>query len=365
MFLAWFLLTICEEYRMHEPYKIWLALDSRTTGGIETHVMQLALGLKQAGQQVEVVFIKAYGAHPLIPLLHQKGIETTVLDGRFLTIIKRIKTGRPGIIHSHGYKAGLLCRLAARLTSTLHVSTYHAGEISRGKLAVYDWIDRYTAWLNHQSFTVNMDIARRLPTDSRVMDNFIAIPEIEPKADKQIAFVGRLSHEKGPDHILGLAARLPATGFHFYGSGPMEQDLKQQSTGNCFFHGNQNSMDGNWKNIDLLIMPSRFEGLPMVAMEAMARQIPVVAFDVGAMNKLVLHEHNGWLIPPGRIDMIQQILERWLTLDEQQKSPVRQAAEKHIEENFSTGIMIPRIQQVYSGLLLKKYPTCDAICKSR
>jgi len=365
MFLARFLLTICEEYRMHEPYKIWLALDSRNTGGIETHVMQLALGLKQAGQQVEVVFIKAYGAHPLIPLLHQKGIETTVLDGRFLTIIKRIKTGRPGIIHSHGYKAGLLCRLAARLTSTLHVSTYHAGEISRGKLAVYDWIDRYTAWLNHQSFTVNMDIARRLPTDSRVMDNFIAIPEIEPKADKQIAFVGRLSHEKGPDYILGLAARLPATGFHFYGSGPMEQDLKQQSTGNCFFHGNQNSMDGNWKNIDLLIMPSRFEGLPMVAMEAMARQIPVVAFDVGAMNKLVLHEHNGWLIPPGRIDMIQQILERWLTLDEQQKSPVRQAAEKHIEENFSTGIMIPRIQQVYSGLLLKKYPTCDANCKSR
>ena len=350
---------------MHEPYKIWLALDSRTTGGIETHVMQLALGLKQAGQQVEVVFIKAYGAHPLVPLLHQKGIETTVLDGRFLTIIKRIKIGKPGIIRSHGYKAGLLCRMAARLTSTLHVSTYHAGEISRGKLAVYDWIDRYTAWLNHQSFAVNMDIARRLPTDSRVMDNFIAIPEIEPKADKQIAFVGRLSHEKGPDHILGLAARLPATGFHFYGSGPMEQDLKQQSTGNCIFHGNQSTMDDNWKNIDLLIMPSRFEGLPMVAMEAMARQIPVVAFNVGAMSKLVLHDCNGWLVPPERIDMIQQILERWLTLDRQQKTPVRLAAGKHIEDNFSAGKMIPQIQQVYSGLLLKKHPTCDAFCKLR
>jgi glycosyltransferase involved in cell wall biosynthesis len=348
---------------MHEPYKIWLALDSRTTGGIETHVMQLALGLKQAGQQVEVIFIKAYGAHPLIPLLQQKGIETTSLDGRFLTITKRIKTSRPDVIHSHGYKAGLLCRLAARLTSTIHISTYHAGEINRGKLAVYDWIDRYTAWLNHQSFTVNMDIARRLPTDSRVMDNFIAIPEIEPKADKQIAFVGRLSHEKGPDHILRLAARLPATGFHFYGSGPMEQDLKQRSTGNCIFHGNQSAMDDNWKNIDLLIMPSRFEGLPMVAMEAMARQIPVVAFDVGAMSKLVLHEHTGWLVPPGRINTVQQIVERWLKLDDQQKTPVRLAAGKHIEDNFSSGKMIPRIQRVYTGLILKKYPTCDAFCK--
>ena len=49
-FLLGLFLTIFEEYGMREPYKIWLAMDSRTTGGIETHVMQLALGLKQAGQ---------------------------------------------------------------------------------------------------------------------------------------------------------------------------------------------------------------------------------------------------------------------------------------------------------------------------
>jgi len=121
-------------------------------------------------------------------------------------------------------------------------------------------------------------------------------------------------------------------------------------------------MDDNWKNIDLLIMPSRFEGLPMVAMEAMARRIPVVAFNVGAMSKLVLHDCNGWLVPPERIDMIQQILERWLTLDRQRKNPVRLAAGKHIEDNFSAGKIIPQIQRVYSGLLLKKYPTCDAFC---
>jgi hypothetical protein len=109
-------------------------------------------------------------------------------------------------------------------------------------------------------------------------------------------------------------------------------------------------------------MPSRFEGLPMVAMEAMARQIPVVAFDVGAMSKLVLHEYNGWLVPPGRIDVVQQILERWLTLDDQQKSPIRLAAGKHIEDHFSSGKIVPRIQRVYTGLLLNKDPTCDAFC---
>jgi len=95
----------------------------------------------------------------------------------------------------------------------------------------------------------------------------------------------------------------------------------------------------------------------------MARQIPVVAFDVGAMSKLVLHECNGWLVSPGRIDMVQQILEHWLTMNEQQKKSVCLAAGKHIEDNFSAGKIIPQIQQVYSGLLLKKYPTCDAFCK--
>ncbi len=350
---------------MHSQNRIWLTLDSRTTGGIETHVMQLAMGLKQAGLHVEVVFIKSYGDHPLIPLLQQKSIEIAVLNGRFVTLVQRIKSSRPDIIHSHGYKAGLLCRLAARLTSTIHISTYHAGEINRGKLAAYDWIDRQTAWLNHQSLAVNQDIAGRLPTDSRVLDNFIAIPANEAKTARQIAFVGRLSHEKGPDHMLRLASRLPEFEMHFYGSGPMQNHLKRQATSNCIFHGNQSDMDEHWKNIDLLIMPSRYEGLPMVAMESMARQIPVIAFDVGAMGKLVLDGHNGWLIPQGGLEQMQKKLQDWLEMDEVAKNSIRLAARKHIEDNFSDTKIVPQIEQIYSGLLRKKLSIRDAFCRSR
>ena len=349
---------------MQKSLKIWLCLDSRATGGIETYVMQLAIGLKQAGQQVSVVFIKQYGTHPLLSVFQQKHINVIFLDGRFASLIRRINTNKPDIVHSHGYKAGLLCRLAAKLTSFILVSTYHAGEIGRGKLALFDWIDRHTAWLNHQSLAVNINICRRLPTDCKVMDNFIAIPRSTPKTANQIAFVGRLSHEKGPDLLITLASRLPTIDIHIYGSGPMEIDLKKQCPANCIFHGNQNNMDDHWENIALLIMPSRYEGLPMVAMESMARQIPVIAFDVGAIDKLVIDNKTGWLIPAGQINRFQEKLEDWIRMDDELKHLVRVAARKHIEDNFSSTKIVPQILQIYSSLMQNKKPICDAICKS-
>ena len=352
------------ELKMQKSLRIWLCLDSRATGGIETYVMQLATGLTQAGHKVSVVFIKKYGSHPLLSVFRQKRINVVFLDGRFASLISKINTEKPDIVHSHGYKAGLLCRLAVKLTSFILVSTYHAGEISQGKLAVYDWIDRHTAWINHQSLAVNIDICRRLPSDSKVMDNFIAIPHSTPKTARQIAFVGRLSHEKGPDLLITLATRLPTIEIHIYGSGPMESDLKKQCPANCIFHGNQSNMDGHWKNIDLLIMPSRYEGLPMVAMESMARQIPVIAFDVGAMDKLVIDSKTGWLIPAGRIDRFQDKLEHWVRMNDGLKHLIRVAARKHIEDNFSSTKIIPQILQIYSGLMKKNNPPCDAICKS-
>ncbi|MBT5746918.1 MAG: glycosyltransferase, partial [Gammaproteobacteria bacterium] len=65
-----------------EPhYTIHLLLDSRTLGGIETHVLQLAKGLQKMGHHPRVVFLTDYGPHPLQRLLQQADIQYCTLGG--------------------------------------------------------------------------------------------------------------------------------------------------------------------------------------------------------------------------------------------------------------------------------------------
>ena len=342
---------------------IWLVLDSRTNGGIETHVLELAKGMDARGLEVTVIFLENYGLHPLREALCEAGIATFSLDGRFRSLLKNIRKYRPALIHSHGYKAGIFCCAAAHLTGSAHVSTFHAGDPGKGKLALYDWLHRQAARFIDVNFTVSAEISSRVPATTQVINNFVLLPELGPKTGQQLAFVGRLSEEKGPDRLLQTAGQLPQVRFEFYGDGPLMDSLKCGASANCSFHGNQADMADHWSNIDLLLMPSRYEGLPMAALEAMARGIPVVAFDVGALDQVIESGENGWLVQPNNLNAFQDVIEHWLSLNRLQKQVIGVAARQRIASQFSARKNIPLILEQYHRATGSRFPTCDAFCE--
>ncbi len=101
------------------------------------------------------------------------------------------------------------------------------------------------------------------------MNNFVSIANQHCRY-KQIAFVGRLSHEKGADRFIDIARHIPDIEFSIYGDGPEKPRLIENAPANVIFHGHQNDMDAVWCNISALVISSRYEGLPMAALEAMA-----------------------------------------------------------------------------------------------
>ena len=115
---------------------VWILLDSRQPGSIETYVLQLAEGLSQHNINVCVVFLNNYGFHPLRRALHQQHIENLSLDGTIASLCHELRMQSSLFIHTHGYKAGILGRFCTRLLLNPFVSTYHSGEICSEKFSI-------------------------------------------------------------------------------------------------------------------------------------------------------------------------------------------------------------------------------------
>ncbi len=330
--------------------KIWLVLDSRGFGGIESHVEQLALGLKNAHADVTVVFLNQYGPHPLHRRLVYSNLNCQILDGRISSFWERIKNEKPDIIHTHGYKAGIISRPLARFMNIACVSTYHSGEEKKGVLRLYDFIDRYTAFLAKHVYAVSASILKALPTSSASLsNNFIEKTQHHPTKGEQIAFVGRLCKEKAPERFILLARHFPHLDFHFYGDGPKRAELEKKAPNNVLFHGSQEDMKNIWPKIGLLVIPSRAEGLPMAALEAMGHGICLAAFNIGALNSLIEHGENGWILPEGDMQGLVQIVREWRESDTCRRNRLGANAIKTIEARYCAKKILPKWLQEYAS----------------
>ncbi|WP_050937566.1 glycosyltransferase family 4 protein [Vibrio harveyi] len=338
--------------------EVWILLDSRIYGGIESHVVELATGLQSFHVNVRVVLVVEYDPPaPLIDKLNQAQIPVSCLwhlcpkSERSKTIPVKQITGavaehQPSVIHTHGYKAALLARSAKLFTRTFPrlISTYHAGETPTGKVWVYDWMDRYSARLSDHSFAVSQAIQDKLPTQSELLNNFVTIPEQHCRY-KEIAFVGRLSHEKGADRFIDIARQIPDIEFSIYGDGPEKSRLVESAPANVIFHGHQSDMDAVWRNISVLVISSRYEGLPMAALEAMARGIVVISLDVGRLPDLIQDGQNGFLAHD--IPALTDKINSWLEMSHSEQYPMRHKAVETIKAHYSSRSIIPILIERY------------------
>lgn len=338
--------------------EVWILLDSRIYGGIESHVVELATGLQSFHVNVRVVLVVEYDPPaPLIDKLNQAQIPVSYLwhlcpkSERSKTIPVKQITGavaehQPSVIHTHGYKAALLARSAKLFTRTFPrlISTYHAGETPTGKVWVYDWLDRYSARLSDHSFAVSQAIQDKLPTQSELLNNFVTIPEQHCRY-KEIAFVGRLSHEKGADRFIDIARLIPDIEFSIYGDGPERPRLVESAPTNVIFHGHQSDMDAVWRNISVLVISSRYEGLPMAALEAMVRGIVVISLDVGRLPDLIQDGQNGFLAHD--IPALTDKINSWLEMSHSEQYPMRHKAIETIKAHYSSRSIIPILIERY------------------
>lgn len=156
------------------------------------------------------------------------------------------------------------------------------------------------------------------------LDNVTVIPNpssffSEDQSDctaKQVIAVGRYVSQKGFDRLISawqrVADKHPDWKLKIYGDGAMRTQLEQQIVdlqlqNSCFLESTVPDIAQKMKESSIFVLSSRFEGLPMVLIEAMASGLPVVAFACHCGPRdVVSHGIDGWLVDDGDISGLSE-----------------------------------------------------------
>lgn len=338
---------------MHIPAEqtsmIWHLIDSSSVGGAERYIGNACASLARRGLTTEVLLYQRHGENPWLRQLDQSGVRARVLPGTFNGLLRAMRRERPQIVHTHGYKCGILGRLACLAARVPSVSTFHSGERASYPVCLYDWVDEYTSIFSHR-IAVSEAVQRRLPYRSTLLVNYVDVPEparAEPLA-RRIGFVGRLSDEKWPQFFCDMARQMPEAGeWHVYGDGRLRQSLEKQYGDLVRFHGVVTDMRPVWQELGLLIMPSRFEGLPLAGLEALAASVPILGSRVGGVPQVVREGVTGWLFEPGNMSGALNGLKLWTELGACEQQRMRLNCHQHVMQNFSESVHIEGLMEVY------------------
>ncbi|OAN16807.1 hypothetical protein A3K86_09345 [Photobacterium jeanii] len=343
---------------------IYLLLDSADFGGIESHVLELAALLNERQQAVQVMFVRDYGAHPLYQRLTDAGIHYACLLPSSAPLISSLsclsrfasQLSVSDTLHAHGYKACLLARALGCMSKAKVITSFHAGESLAGKLAFYEWLNRATSFLS-TNIAVSRAIQKQIPFSSQWLPNFVSVPNVAPRFERAhhsqlaLGFVGRLCEVKGIDRYLALAERSvsitqPSADnqlrWHVFGDGEWQQPIFSKAS--LIWHGRVASMAPYWAQLDVLIMPSRAEGLPMAALEAMAHGVPVIATDVGELAELLPAQ---CVVAEGEWQRLLPLVQE-LALDEAYRQALALEQFQVVTEHYSADASWHQLRELYA-----------------
>ena len=149
----------------------------------------------------------------------------------------------------------------------------------------------------------------RIPRSKEVLE-----AEDLPSSGFTVGMVARLSPEKNLPLLLKCAKMMPDATFIVVGNGPQEKVLKQMARNihNVRFVGRRTDVERFYAAFDALLITSSMEGMPLVALEAMAAGTPVISGAIGAMGEILASGKNGFLVanhtrPEGFIEGLRKL----------------------------------------------------------
>ena len=341
--------------RHQQSRKIEFLITDLDPGGAERALLRIGGGLATLGWDVSVCSLMPAGElasefRRLSIPVKSVGMKSfrSILHCRRL--VRHLREIRPDILQTFLFHANVLGRLSGQIAGVPVICSGIRVAERRSKARL--WLDRLTDRMVDCHICVSETVrdfshrVGRLPGDKlQVIGNGVdaalfnhvkkaELSEFGIPADARVLlFVGRLDPQKNPDLLVEMMRKLasanPAVHLLLVGDGIMRGSLQQSVIQSglrkqVHFAGQQKNVAGLMKAADILILPSRWEGLPNVILEAMATGLPVIASDVDGSGELIKSGQTGELFHVGDLDGLLAAVQR--SLDEPQRAALMAAA---------------------------------------
>ena len=365
-----------------QPVRLALVITDLDLGGAERAMVNLVTRLDRSRWTSKVFALAGEGR--FVDVLRREGIECVCLKctrHRPFEVINRLSHAlrkfQPQIIQSFLFHANLASRLAAPWARRPWV--VGGLRVAEREKRWHLLLDRLTSWLSTGSVCVSegvlvfsRDIARISPQRLIVIPNGIdpgpfdqakEFPRKELKITSEAhlaLFVGRLDRQKGIPALLEASklviAQCPDWHLVLVGDGPcrtwmLEEVAAQPSLAErVHWLGVRDDIPALLKACDVLVLPSLWEGMPNVILEAMAASKAVVATSVEGTEELVVADETGWLVPPGDAqELSTALLSAAVNPDRCRHFGLR--GRERIERRFSINQIVRAYDRLWAQLL--------------
>jgi glycosyltransferase involved in cell wall biosynthesis len=365
--------------------RVWQVIGGSSFGGGTYVVSRISQALLEQGFEVTVVASEEHSARHFWKL----GCEV-VDDIRFpreispladargiLRLAARMRRRGCDLAHTHTSKGGVAGRLAARLAGVgrvvhhVHGFAFDPIFTPAGRLRFYAAIERLIAPLAQAMIFVcpaDMEMARRLRIlrtghiAALAPNGVDAAPEAprcraEAAHGLKIGFLGRLSAQKGVDLLIDAVSGLDCAGdleVVLVGDGPERGRLEERArrcgcAARFHFTGHRQDALAVAREMDVIALPSRWEGHSIALLEAMALGRPVVTTRIKGNVDTVTSGVDGILVEPGDVAALRGALQLVL-LDGALRERIGEAARRTVIERFPSSRMVAKVLRVYRQL---------------
>ncbi len=317
---------------------------------------------------------RTIGATEFIAELRDRRIEhRTIAPASRLELVRKdvvMQVSREldaSIVQTHSYRPAVLAMCAKiRGLRKPWIGFFHGATHEDWKVRVYNFIDNLALRSASRVVVVAHSQRKRFvgKRDVRVVPNAVLpFPEvgdefrIPASTAKAILYAGRLSHEKGVDVLLRAFATLSDLGdckLYVAGDGPMQAELRQLAgdlgiAERVSFLGRVKLAEKSYRGADLLVLPSRSEGMPNVLLEAAAADTPMVSTDVGDVSMILAEGEAGTLVRPDNVNDLSSAIAHALRTG---RTTAGHEARSRIAQRFSLRRRVETLTQLYRSVTL-------------
>ena len=364
--------------------KVAHVVEDLKVGGIEKIIEHIVMSLDAQRFEIAVLCLSRGGAIADKLLAHKKDVEILNIKNfhnpfSVLKVVKWLKRKKIDIIHTHGYPAGVLGRVASFFAGVPcifhHVhSTYF--KLNKRNHLIESFLGRFTRKVICCSETVKRFVLEKegIPKDKLVVI-YNGIPEPKtlrasavkglrksldiPRNSSVIGCVASLTQHKGHRYLFEALQTIDDMYLLLVGDGPLRRKLAGKAStlniaSRVIFAGSQIEATPYMHIMDIVVLSSaEREGLGISLIEAMALSKPVVATKIGGIPEVVCDGHTGILIRPKDSGALAGAIHRLLSSPGLKEKMGLHGRNRYLQL-FTLKQMIKKIKELYEKCYEKK-----------